>query len=68
MPRNIARGLDDKRTEKRKKKPLRVEQPLRVACCQEGAYEDLERQRRDNVTRNRIECISYKERLMGHDI
>ncbi len=68
MPRNIARELDDKRTEKRKKEPLGAKQPLRIACCQEGTYEDLERQRRDDVTRNEIECISYKERLMSHDI
>ncbi len=53
--------LNDKRTEKGKKKSLRTEQFLRIACSQERAYEDSERQRKDDVTRNEIECISYRE-------
>lgn len=58
IPRNTARELNDKRTEKGKKKSVRAEQSLRVACSQERAYEALERQRRDGVTRNGIECTS----------
>ncbi len=68
LPRNTARELDGKRTEEGKKKSLGTEQPLRVACSQEGAYEGSEEQRRDGVTRNGIECTSYRERLMSHDI
>ena len=68
LSRNTARELDGKRTEEGKKEPLRAEQPLRVACSQEGAYEDSEEQRRDGVARNEIECTSYRERLMSHDI
>ena len=68
LSRNIARELNDKRTEKEKKKSLRAEQFLRIACSQENAYEGSERQRRDDVTRNEIECILYRERLMSHDI
>jgi len=58
ISRNTARELNDKRTEKRKKKSVKIEQFLRVACSQERAYEALEKQRRDNVTLNEIECIS----------
>ena len=39
-----------------KRKSLRAEQPSRVACSQEGAYEASEKQRRDDVARNRIGC------------
>jgi len=42
VPRNTARGLDGKRTEEGKKESVGAEQPLRVACSQEGAYEALE--------------------------
>ncbi len=58
ISRNTARELNDKRTEKRKKKSVKIEQFLRVACSQERAYEALEKQRRDDVTLNEIECIS----------
>ena len=58
VSRNTARELNDKRTEKGKKKSVIAEQFLRIACSQERAYEALERQRRDDVTRNEIECIS----------
>jgi len=58
ISRNTARELNDKRTKKRKKKSVRTEQFLRIACNQEKAYKALERQRRDDVTRNEIECIS----------
>jgi len=52
-----ARGLDSKRTKEGKQELLGAGQPLRVVCSQEGAYEDLEEQRRDGVARNGIECI-----------
>jgi len=42
VPRNTARGLNDKRTEEGKKESVGAEQPLRVACSQEKAYEALE--------------------------
>ncbi len=58
VSRNTARELNDKRTEKRKKKSVRIEQFLRIACSQEKTYEALERQRRDDVTLNKIKCIS----------
>jgi hypothetical protein len=58
VSRNTARELNGKRTEKGKKESVRAEQPLRVACSQEGAYEALEGQRRDDVARNGIECTS----------
>ncbi len=58
ISRNTARELNDKRTEKRKKKSVKIEQFLRVACNQERAYKALEKQRRDDVTLNEIECIS----------
>jgi len=56
VSRNTARGLNDKRTKKGKQELLRVEQSLRVACSQEGAYEASKEQRRDCVTRNEIGC------------
>jgi len=56
VPRNTARGLNDKRTEEGKKESVGAEQPLRVACSQEKAYEALEWQRRDGVARNGIGC------------
>ncbi len=58
VSRNTARELNDKRTEKGKKKSIRAEQSLRIACSQERTYEALEKQRRDGVTRNEIECTS----------
>lgn len=56
--RNTARELNNKRTKKRNKKSVRIEQFLRVACNQKKAYKALERWRRDYVTRNEIQCIS----------
>ena len=56
VPRNTARGLDGKRTKEGKQDLLGAEQPLRVACNQEGAYKASEEQRRDCVARNGIEC------------
>jgi len=55
VSRNTARELDGKRTKKGKQELLRAEQPLRVACSQERAYEASEKQRRDCVARNGIE-------------
>ena len=56
VSRNTARELNGKRTKKGKQNLLRTEQFLRVACNQERAYEASEKQRRDCVTRNEIEC------------
>jgi hypothetical protein len=56
VSRNTARGLNDKRTKKGKQELLGVEQSLRVACSQEGAYKASKEQRRDCVTRNGIGC------------
>jgi len=56
ISRNTARELNDKRTKKGKQKLLKAEQFLRIACSQEKAYEASEKQRRDCVTRNEIEC------------
>jgi len=65
VPRNTARGLDGKRTEEGKKESVGAEQPLRVACSQEGAYEALEGQRRDGVVRNGIGCTSVPRAADG---
>ena len=54
VPRDTARGLDGKRTEEGKQELLGAEQSLRVECGQEGAYEALEKQRRDGVARDGI--------------
>ena len=54
VSRDTARGLDGKRTEEGKQELLGAEQSLRVECGQEGAYEALEKQRRDDVARDGI--------------
>ncbi len=65
VSRNTARELNDKRTKKGKQNLLRAEQSLRVACNQEGAYEASEKQRRDCVTRNEIECAFVSRAANG---
>lgn len=65
VPRNTVRELDGKGTEEGEKESVGAEQPLKIACNQEGAYEALEAQRRDGMACNGIGCISVPRAADG---